>query len=372
MRRELAERLLAQIMKWTDAEKAKECQALEAFAIYKYDEYQQFAPGRHFLESLALWLRQFKSKEERREAYEFIRKRLIFISDAEMNYLVELAFPVFVRPHLIARVAEIEGLSHYRVKHIKDTQTYRILCRRTLILGLSDGARTDKFRRANSSEISNEQIWHAYDISDEKADDLKGKLKKDLSTLTGETPTDEMLKFETIVLLDDFTASGRSYLLESGHGGWKGKISRIIERLDSDSRLGSMIADEAVKIVIIIYVATPQAVKHINERIGNLSFNKGDVEFQVVHELSSESQLDQKTDRGIWKIAEKDIHFDQKADDEHGAVGGSSLRFGFADCRLSVVLSHNTPNNSIFLLWAEDVHSVHGLFPRVSRHRKFE
>jgi hypothetical protein len=68
-------------------------------------------------------------------------------------------------------------------------------------------------------------------------------------------------------------------------------------------------------------------------------------------------------------LAAEDRYFDPAADDEHGEVGGVSKRYGFADCRLPVVLSHNTPNNSLFLLWAEAEHSVRGLFPRVSRHQ---
>lgn len=54
VKKELAEALLAKIMSWTDQEKASERARLETFASYKYDEYQQFAPGRRFIESLAL------------------------------------------------------------------------------------------------------------------------------------------------------------------------------------------------------------------------------------------------------------------------------------------------------------------------------
>ncbi|UVO52023.1 hypothetical protein M0208_16445 [Sphingomonas sp. SUN019] len=56
MKKDLAENLLAKIMGWTDAEKAMQRARLESFASYKYDEYQQFSPGRRFIESLALWL----------------------------------------------------------------------------------------------------------------------------------------------------------------------------------------------------------------------------------------------------------------------------------------------------------------------------
>ena len=337
MRRELAEKLLAQIMGWTDAEKAEERQALEAFAAYKYDEYQQFAPGRRFLESLALWLRQFETLDERRAAYDFVRRRLIFISDAEMNHLVELAFPSFVRPHLIAAAAQAEGIEPHRVKQIVRTRAYRVLRRQTLVLGLSDGARTDRFRRANPMDVSNEQIWHAYDVSDAKAEDLRAKLKKDLSALFEEPPRKETLRFSSVVLLDDFTASGTSYLIEDGAGGWSGKIAKIVKKLDSDQGLGALVADEAVKVIIIIYVAAPQAVDHIEARINSLPFHKGSIEFRVVHRLSPEARLDPQSDDGIWSVASKDAHFDPEADDEHGAKGGRRCVSGsrIVDCQSS-------------------------------------
>lgn len=66
-----------------------------------------------------------------------------------------------------------------------------------------------------------------------------------------------------------------------------------------------------------------------------------------------------------------DRYFDGSVDDEHAAVGGDGMRYGFSDCRLPVVLNHNTPNDSLFLLWGGPEHSVRGLFPRISRHRRF-
>jgi hypothetical protein len=68
MRDELAEALLAKVMNWSDEEKARERPVLQDLARYKYDEYQQYAPGRRFIESLALWLRQFETIDERRTA----------------------------------------------------------------------------------------------------------------------------------------------------------------------------------------------------------------------------------------------------------------------------------------------------------------
>lgn len=210
MKKELAEALLARIMGWTDAEKAAERARLESFAAYKYDRYQQYAPGRRFIESLALWLRQFDPGDERRAAYEFVRNRLMFISEDEMNYLVGLVFPTIIRPMLLADAAREAAIAPERLKTIVASPQYKARLRRTLFLGLSDGARTDQFRRANPQDISNEQVFHAYDISSAKAETMIVKLKKDLGQILGREPSAEEASFQYVVLADDFSASGTS------------------------------------------------------------------------------------------------------------------------------------------------------------------
>ena len=371
MRRDLAERLLAKIMNWTDEEKARERAFLESFAAYKYDEYQQYAPGLRFLESLARWLRQFQNFNERRIAYDFIKNQLIFVSEAEITHLVELAYPTFVRPWLLEKTANEIGILHNRVKKLVTTTQYRLNLRKTLVLGLSDGARTDSFRRANPQVISNEQIWHAYDVSDAKAKDIQENLSSDLAKILGEEPDPSTAKFGTVVLLDDFTASGTSYLRKED-GVWKGKIAKIVRKLDSNEELGALIPEANVQVIVVIYVAAPQAIEHIERELPKLPFGKGQIEFQIVHRLNPSTKLTGVDHPELFELLKNPKYFDNSADDEHGAKGGGTVRFGYADCRLPVVLSHNTPNNSLFILWAEDILNVHGLFPRVSRHRTFE
>lgn len=370
MKKELGERLLAKIMNWTDAEKAAERARLEAFASYKYDEYQQFSPGRRFIESLALWLRQFKPGEERTIAYEFVRNRLIFISNDEINYLVGLVFPTVLRGRLLQDTAATQSeLGAYQIKALAETPDYRSRLRRTLVLGLSDGARTDRFRRANPLDITNEQVFHAYDISDGKVESLAGKLRKDLVNVLGRSPTDDEGRFQYVVLLDDFSASGTSAIRRED-GVWDGKIPRIIQQLESDGPLGRAIAPSSVQVMIVIYVASEQAIVHIKRELGDLTFSRGAVTLHVIHSLCPRTRLDDVHDAEILRLAHKDEYFDEVVDDENAAVGGTSKRLGYADGRLPLVLSHNTPNNSIYLLWAEDVENVLGLFPRVDRHRK--
>jgi hypothetical protein len=357
-------------MSWDPSQVARERAALQDMARYKYDEYQQFAPGQRFIESLALWLRQFAPGATRETAYRFVRERLVFISGSEMDHLVASAFPTIIKPWLLEKAAQESGIPPHRVKQIAAGDTYRALLRRTLFLGLSDGARTDRFRRANPG-ISNEQIWHAYDFSAEKARDFKRKLGKDLAGRLGRDPTETEAKYHTVCLLDDFTASGRTYLREED-GQPDGKIAKIYKKLkDPTSEYADFVTQGEVDLLIVIYVAADQAVAYLRHELTRLLGLDARRVLQVVHRLPPETRLDLPSDRAFLSMVEDDRYFDASADDEHGAVGGQSLRYGFSDCRLPLVLSHNTPNNSLYLLWAEAEHRIHGLFPRVSRHRRF-
>lgn len=372
MKDELAEALLSKVMGWTDAEKAQERAFLQDFARYKYDEYQQFAPGRRFIESLALWLRQFKTVEERRTAYAFIRHRLIFLSNAEMRRLVDLAFPTIIRPRLIEKAAAVSGLSALRPKAVLASKHYRSLERRCLVLGLSDGARTDVFRRANPANFSNEQISHNYEISGAKASDMRSKLRKDLTAILGCEPTDDQSRFECVLLLDDFTASGTSYLRPDAGETWKGKIWRVVQMLNDGGELADLVVEHDAHIMVVLYVAAQQAIDHIKRFLEQIPFARGSIELEIVHPLPLTTPLDDIRDADILALARTPGYFDPAADDEHGAVGGTSKQLGYAECRLPLVLSHNTPNNSIFLLWGAEAHTFRGLFPRVDRHRRID
>src|SRR5436190_16947564 len=112
MRDQLAERLLARVMGWSAEDVARERPVLQAMAAYKYDEYQQFSPGMRFVESFALSLSGLRTPDEKAIFYEFVKKRLFF-STAEINHLVSIAYPDFVRPHLLRQVAKQHGLNPY-------------------------------------------------------------------------------------------------------------------------------------------------------------------------------------------------------------------------------------------------------------------
>lgn len=89
MNSNLANQLLASIMKWDAPTLASERAAIEFMGRMKYDAYDSYMPGMRFMSSLVQWLNDIK-EEDRDEAYRFIKEKLVFISSTQMNYLVDL------------------------------------------------------------------------------------------------------------------------------------------------------------------------------------------------------------------------------------------------------------------------------------------
>ena len=100
MNSNLANQLLASIMKWDARTLASERAALEFMGSMKYDAYDRYMPGMRFMSSLVQWLNDIK-EEDRDEAYKFIKKKLVFISSTQMNYLVDLLYDSKIRPILL-------------------------------------------------------------------------------------------------------------------------------------------------------------------------------------------------------------------------------------------------------------------------------
>ena len=92
MRDFLAEKLLVKIMGWTAEEISEERPLLQTLASFKYNDYQQYTAGVMFFESLVRWLNQFQNIKERKIAYNFLKKDLIFISNEQISYLVNITY----------------------------------------------------------------------------------------------------------------------------------------------------------------------------------------------------------------------------------------------------------------------------------------
>jgi len=196
-----AQQLLATVMGWDDSGEVQEyVPDLLLLAEYKYDHYQRFGPGSKFIESLAHWLKQFE-EADRTIALNFVMNNLVFISDAEMSHLVQTAYIDWVVQERIRLVAEEKGIPVHKVGKITNDTRFKELGIKSLYLGLSDGARTNEFRRASFGDITNEQIWQAYELGDEKTTDMVSELG---SNLTSEGFSAKEPRFNIVWLLDDF------------------------------------------------------------------------------------------------------------------------------------------------------------------------
>src|SRR5262245_30267006 len=114
MESRLALRVLGEIMGWSDEQAETEFRWLTLMARLKYDGYEDFRAGARCLESLAIWLQQF-AKEDRAAAYDFVRRRLIYIGEAEIQRLVELFYPRTLEKRLLREVATARSIPPYMV-----------------------------------------------------------------------------------------------------------------------------------------------------------------------------------------------------------------------------------------------------------------
>ena len=179
MRETLALRLLGRIMDWNEETASEEFGWLRVMSRLKHDDYRDYLAGVRFVESLAGWLQQFEAGD-RAAAYDFVRHRLVYISNAEIQRLVDQFYPRTVEPRLLETVATARAIPPYLVW--SDAIATRELERRrrqTLFIGLSDGARIDVLRRSNAGILSTEQIVLATHIDEQKWEDLGNNLRDD-------------------------------------------------------------------------------------------------------------------------------------------------------------------------------------------------
>lgn len=367
MKQQLALKVLGEILGWTQEECLKEFAWLELMSRFKYDDYSDYMAGARFIESLVDWLQQFKV-EERASAYQFVRSSLIFFSAAEIQHLVDLVYLETIRPPLLKAVAAQLGTPSYLVwSHPDAKATYDRYLRKSLFLGLSDGARIDAFRRANTGIISNEQVVLVTEIAPPKWDNLLKDLRSDLK--------DPSEQFTFIFLLDDFVGSGKTLIREGPDShSWDGRLPKFWKTIQD--RVSTHFTPD-YRVHVHHYVATEEASHSVVDRFrqARASFQPTqwfpEVEFSFGLILPSNTRITEQTHPGFMKLI--NTYYDASLETKHTAVGGGTdVRLGFGQCALPLVLEHNTPNNSVALLWAETTgskgHAMRPLFRRRQRH----
>ena len=366
MKNEVYERLLDNVLfSDSELELTQERMFIQAISDYKYDSYQQFIPGLRFIESLCLWLKQM-NPDERILAYEFMKKKLIFYSSKEMKHLIQITYPDFIKQYLVKLTSNITNINKFQIRKILNHQKFKDLKSRSLFLGLSDGACINDFRRL--SKIRHEQVYPTYLISEIKSKEFIKKLKKYLEE---SSLGDSIPKFEIAFLLDDFSGSGYSFLHKDDKcsDGYDGKIYRFYKSIFESPKLKDLFDLENIKICVVLYLATSRAKQRIEERCNDF-FKSKSVEFSliVIHELKDNVSIDALTDMKLTRILKK--YYNPDIETPSYKKGDMTYPYlGFDGCGLPLILYHNTPNNSLSLLWMdpEQYPEQRGLFPRIER-----
>jgi hypothetical protein len=365
---QLATTLLVRVMGWNDEEATRERIRWQWISNLKYDGYHQFAPGMRFIESLARWLSQFDTVAERRRIYEYLLPKLVFVSIQEMEHIVGTAFNDWIRFRMLERAARDLKEPEHRVLHLENSPRYRLIRRRSLFLGLSDGAHVDWLRR--DSELGHHQIWMTYEVSKERATELQEELASSMTKILNKPCSPEQAVFESLYLLDDFTASGKSFMrFDSAKNKASGKVRKVLDRLTDTEHPLHRIVSKDVEVNVLFYVATTKAIVYLEDELkGWAKTYRPDLRFSVnaIHRLDDNLSISELPE-DIEAILRK--YFDPNIVDKHYKVGKHDRPYlGFDECGLPVILFHNSPNNSIPLLWFEEGRTARGLFPRVSRH----
>ena len=356
MNQDLGLSILGRIMDWDDDRAHEEFAWLKLMARLKYDGYRDFQAGMRFIESLATWLQQFKPYE-RETAYAFVRNSLVYIGPSEMQRLVEQFYPRFVRDRLVRMVSTEHGMPPYRVLIDPNGQTAKERLRRqTLFMGLSDGARIDTIRHANSGVLGNEQFVQGTQVDTDKWRDLLENLRDDLD--------DPHARFRIVYLVDDFAGTGSSFLrFDDTAAKWKGKVARFKDSvIGANGTLdGGKLFENSWVLCVHHYVASSAAAEGIQKRLNKYA-GSGDfpedwaratyATFGMV--LPHNLPINMDGERHDEFIELTQTYYDPVLRTKHTDVGGvTHLGLGYGGCGLPLVLEHNTPNNSVALLWAE-------------------
>ena len=377
MNQALGLKILGRIMDWDDDRARKEFGWLKLMARLKYDGYRDFQAGMRFIENLATWLQQFKSREERETAYKFVRESLVYIGPGEMQRLVEQFYPRVVRKRIDRMVAtKLKILPHRVLVEQNGKEESKRLQRQTLFMGLSDGARIDTIRHVNSGVLGNEQFVQGTQVDTDKWRDLLENLREDLN--------DSTARFRIVYLVDDFTGTGSSFLrFDQKVEKWKGKLVRFKDSVNgANSTLGDdKLFEDGWVLCVHHYVASSDAAAAIRKHLKQSTETGGFPEdwarethptFGMV--LPNDLPINKDGERHDGFIKLTRTYYDPVLRTKHTDVGGvTHLGLGYGGCALPLVLEHNTPNNSVALLWAETdggdtAPAMRPLFRRRQRH----
>lgn len=221
--------------------------------------------------------------------------------------------------------------------------------------------------------LSNEQVLTNYYPDNDKLVDMKNELLSD--SLLKELD-DSAKKFNSLYLIDDFTASGTSFIRKDIDQ-YKGKLTKIIDKFfkPNDNDACRELFFQNVDVHVVFCLATEFAISHIENLLSELIKSWGleeRISFDVrcVQIIPNRVAEEIKKDTTLVDIIKKEKYINKKnVGTKSYKIGqGKQEYFGYGDGALPLVLSHNTPNNSILVLWQDEDDNYPSLFPRINRH----
>lgn len=367
-------RTLAKVMGWDDSRATIEYEWLRLMSRYKYDGYSDFAAGARFTENLITWLQQFSQGLDRETAFNYVKTSLIYVTTSEMRKLVELFYRTHVEPELIVAAANLHGVSPYEIWANREaTRTFEIMRRRTLFMALSDGARLDVLRHANDGILVHEQLVGYTQIDSAKWTDLRDKLKSD-ELIKGQHST-----FVSLYVLDDLVASGTTLLRrDPDTSKFDGKLIKLRKSLSAAEGTASSLFDSGWTLHVHHYIGNEVAIDLIQQRAVEASKELQpkewfpSVRFSYGMVIPKATALDSLRDREMKGLTDRYYNPAIENPKHLKQSGVADLKLGYAGSALPLVLDHNTPNNSLAILWAESdgtgAHAMRPLFRRRQRH----
>jgi hypothetical protein len=365
-----------------------------------------------FFENLFLFLQRL-DPADRTTALEFVRRNLIFISRDEFQQLAHVLHYDHIRQRHLDVTATATGIPRHRLALLREAPELARVQRASLYVALSDGARIDYFRRHNL-DINNEQVLTSYDPGESKLAELSSKLAE----VHGSGA-----KFECVFLVDDFCGSGRTLAREivtstvdsdiaplaslpsalrgrfsydyakrtlawqyrgelteeekteltalSANDGFRAAVDELARKaasretevkgaLSKIAQTGLIeLMNDGARVFLSPLLATEYAVQRLTPIIKKLPAPLNRLEILPAAVISNSTRIV----AGGGDLADLCVrYYSSTLGDEHTG----DVTFGYDDCGFPVVLHHNTPNNSVYWLWARKWGDP--LFVRYERH----
>jgi hypothetical protein len=171
-------------------------------------------------------------------------------------------------------------------------------------------------------------VYQTYEISDERADSMLEELHSDLAKILGRQPTKEETRFKMIFLLDDFSATGQTYL-RFDKKKFTGKIAKFYEQVNKqDSALSCLLDFRDASLYIVLYIATDYSIAHLEEQLALMCGETPAIhKVKAVYRLDKNCPLSESIDYQFLSVIKEGKYYDGATfEDKHTALGGTDAK----------------------------------------------